>query len=183
MSEIRFLVKMRKNRIGAQGSVIILILLLLVLMFIMGMTILGMKATQAKSSVLMKQALAVKQVALSGIEDARLKLLKDIDFPPRGGTDDTLYSYSEILQFPGDSEPVGEYTVTVDSSCNEPEKPSRYDRKVIITSVGVIRDPSGNVTAQHKITAILDTSETSRSGLGDNPYLYRVIDLRDCGNI
>lgn len=183
MSEIRLLMKMRRKRIEAQGSVIILVLLLLVLMFTMGMTILGMKVTQAKSSVMMKQALVARQVALSGIEDARLKLLKDIDFPPRGGYDDTIYSYSECLQFPGDSEPVGEYTVTVDSSCNEPENSTRYDRKVIVTSFGVIRDRNGNVTARHKITAIVDTSEIKRTGSGENPYLYRIIDLRDCGNI
>jgi Tfp pilus assembly protein PilX len=172
-----------KGKRSQHGSVIILVLLLLVLMFTMGMTILGMKMTQARSSMMMKQALIAKQIAISGIEDARLKLLKDIDFPPRGGNDDVLYSYSEILQFPGDSEPVGEFTVTVDSSCNEPEKPSNYDRKVTITSVGIMKDKAGQVAARHRITAILDTSAKSRCGPSDNPYLYRIVDMRDCGNI
>jgi len=166
-----------------KGSVLIIVLLLLSILFIMGMAMLGIKATQARSSVLMKNSLIARQLALSGMEDARVKLCKDMNFPPRGSLRDFLFSYSEKLQYPGDSMPAGEYEVTIDTSWNEPANSADYDQKILVISVGIVRDTAGSITARHRMSAFLDTSEILRGGAAANPYLYQYIDWQDHGGL
>lgn len=166
-----------------KGAVLIVVLILLMALFVMGMTILGMKSTQAKNSRMMMHSVISKYVAESGMEDARIKLQKDLDFPPIDGRQTTSFTYNEPLSFPGDNNSVGSYTVTVDVSRCNPDDPN-YDQTIIINSKGEIKDGFGKVVSTHLITGILDASITDRNGNGSlNPFLYQYIDWQDHGNI
>ncbi len=166
-----------------KGSILVVTLILLIILFTMGMTILGMKSTQAKSSLMMTHSAMTKYIAEAGMEDARVKLLKDVDFPPKAEINDHLFSYSEELRYPGDSKSIGQYTVTIDTSKNDPSDSTQHDQTITVISEGVMRDSNGNIIARHKISAILDTSPAIRGGTADNPYIYRYIDRRDYGNL
>jgi len=161
---------------AVRGSILIIVLILLMLMFVMGLTILGMKSTEAKSTLYMKHAVMAKQIAISGMEDARVKLAKDMDFlPPKLHVSDNTMSYTETLTYPGDPFPAGEYNVTIDRSGR--------DSTIKVTSVGISRDASGNILGRSKITALLDLSTTHRFGTGTNPFYYKYTDWQDLGNI
>jgi len=149
----------------------------------MGMAMLEMRATQARCSVLMKNGIIARQLAVAGMEDARVKLCKDMNFPPRGSIGDFVFSYSEKLQYPGDTAPIGEYEVTVDISRNEPANSADYDQKIRVCSIGLVRDDAGEIIARRSITAYLDTARLERGGTAANPYLYQFIDWQDHGGL
>lgn len=169
---------MNKKR---KGSVLIIVLILMMLLFVMGMTILSIRSSQATGVAMMKYSTMAKYIAEAGMEDARVKFTKDIRFPPKGTQGDYLFSYTEALRYPGDP-PIGEYTVNIDTSTND-AKNANYDQKFLVTSIGIARDPYGNVVSRYRITAILDASLTKRGGSGQNPTLYQYIDWQDHGSL
>jgi Tfp pilus assembly protein PilX len=170
-------------RPARRGSVLIIVLLLLTVLFIMGMAMLEMNVNQAKGAVLSRNGLVARQLSVSGMEDARVKLCKDMNFPPQGSIGDYCFSYSETLTFPGDFAPAGEYQVTVDLSHNDPAHNAMYDQKIMVTSIGIVRDTSGTVLARHGITAFFDTAQVVRGGSTANPYVFQYIDWQDQGRL
>jgi hypothetical protein len=163
-----------------RGSVLIVVLILLMVLFIMGMTLLGIKSTQAKSAMLMKYAVVARYIAEAGMEDARIKLIKDLDFPPRSSGSEHLFTYEEELQYPGDSV-IGEFVVTIDTSRNDPALSSLYDSTILVTSMGIVKDERGNTRARHRIKATMDTSPVNRYGPGANPCRYKFVEWQDHG--
>ena len=170
-----------KVSLRERGSVLILVLILLMILFVMGMTLLSIRSTQATGVAMMKYGMVAKYIAEAGMEDARVKFTKDLKFPPGGSQGDYFFSYTESLKYTGDRV-LGEYTVTIDTSRNVPGTPN-YDRSVLVTSVGISRDPNGNIMARHKISALLDASLQKRGGSGENPNLYQYIDWQDQGSL
>ena len=166
-----------------RGAVLIAVLILLVLILVMGMAILNVKSTQAKSSLLMRYSKMAKLIAQAGMEDARVKLCKDMDFPPQPTRDEYCFSYSETLQYPGDSAPAGQYVVTIDLYRNDPALPGSYDQTLLVTSEGIVTNPDGSVAARHRISAVFDTAQLERGSINTNPYRYKFIDWRDHGNL
>lgn len=90
----------------------LLVLLLTSLLLVLGMAFLASQGPENQLSQDLVEATQAYQLARSGIEEARLKLAKDPAFPPRGGQDSQLFTYSESLR-DGDTL-VGTYRVTVD---------------------------------------------------------------------
>lgn len=162
------------------GSVLIIVLILLTVVFIMGMTMLTMRVAQTKSSVMMKYAVMAKYLAEAGMEDARMKLLKDYDFPP-SYTGGRKFSYTEALQYPGDPSPIGEYKVTIDASRNAPGD-EYSDHTIYVTAFGIIKDRDGKELACHQVSAVFDTAPKDRKeATQDNPHRFKYIEWQDQG--
>ena len=114
-----------------RGFALVTSLLMISLLFVMGIGFLGKRAAQyrgVRQSLLAAQARAI---AWAGLEHARTKLEKDINFPPNAGSEEQgSFSYSEQVLHP-DGSLAGSYTVTLDLTyVKEP-----YYR-LLITSTG-----------------------------------------------
>ncbi len=166
-----------------QGSVLIIVLLLIMVLFLMGMTMLGIKSTQAKSAVMTRYSIIAREIAIAGIEDARVKLTKDIDFPPGECAYGAPFSYCETLQYCDTEAPVGEYLVNVDFQKNDPTQYSSFDNTIKVTSVGTARGPNNSIMARYRISALLDTRKKNRFGAGANPRRYKYIEWQDHGSL
>ena len=139
-----------------RGMVLVVVLLLSIVMAIMGMAFIGSRALlYQESSRIGEQALA-KAFAESGLEDARVKLDKDPDFPPPGREEQNSFSYSEDMSdLSGNF--LGYYEVTIDTTyAVEPYSILR------ITSVGRV-GPRDKPRGQHVLRAELDIAQTDRS--------------------
>ena len=99
------------------------------------------------------QALALAQ---AGLEDARLKLERDIDFPPAGDPGQLLFTYSEDVVI--DGERVGAYRVSIDTSIASTD----YDL-LRITSTGLVgssEDPRAQRTLKLDLDRDTDRAST-----------------------
>ncbi len=159
-----------KNDDGRRGSTLLVVLLVLVILLILGMAFLTRQthlhgaANQAQLSV------AARAIAESGLEDARAKLEKDVDFPPQADPTQQSFTYSEDLTDITNTDPVGQYTVTIDLSKKE------KNGIIAITSVGRL---SKDTQIQRVLYAEIDSS----GDLATNPKFYRYIHFEDRGGL
>ncbi|MCL5773825.1 MAG: hypothetical protein M1536_05535 [Firmicutes bacterium] len=143
------------------------------------MGLLSIKATQYKVAILEKNFSIARTLAEAGLEEARVKINKDLNFPPEVA-EQSIYSYTEEV-VNSDGERIGVYQVSVDMS-----KDKSPDYYIIITSTGIVgtTDPSDNPLAIRSISARIDTASKERSNpLNDNGYYFRVIDYQDGGSL
>jgi len=173
---------MSGTRRGRRGAILAVVMLLLIVLFVMGMTLLSVKNTQAKSSMMMRFGKMAKYIALAGMENARVKLMKDLDFPPEDIIEDHCFTYAEELQFPDGSPSAGYYVVTVDATRNDPKEDS-FDRTIRVTAVGVATERDGSIVASHRITAVLDASVTTRGSTALNPFRYQFVEWQEHGTL
>lgn len=90
------------------------VLLFLSLLLIMGMAMLASQALRYRGAVAAREGALALSLAEAGMEDARVKLQKDPDFPPPGAPEQKTFSYAEELLSP-DGRPVGRYVVMLDA--------------------------------------------------------------------
>ena len=97
-----------------RAFVLITALLLSVILLVTGLGVMSAQATRYAASALIADSLQAKNAALSGLEDVRVKLAKDVKFPPRKSKarGQTKFAYSENLLVDPDK-PVS-YTVVID---------------------------------------------------------------------
>lgn len=95
-----------------------------------------------------------RAIAWAGLEDARLKLGLDPDFPPRLALGQTRFSYGEPFD-ELDGSPLGSYQVELDATWSQDHRVMR------VRSVGVL-GALDNPTARVRLTADLDL-DASRS--------------------
>lgn len=69
-----------------------------------------------RTSLTIKLEQQARWLAHSGIEDARIKLQKDPNFPPPMGPEGIFYSYAEQVTNLGGGATIGSYEVIVDQS-------------------------------------------------------------------
>ena len=115
---------MRRQR---RGFVLITALLLAVIMLVTGLGIMSAQASRYAASAVIAEGLQARNAALSGLEDVRVKLAKDVKFPPRKSKKrgQTKFAYSEDL-FVDPVQPVS-YSVVVDFEYErEVNVPSRF---------------------------------------------------------
>lgn len=164
---------MRRQR----AFILILCLMIAVLLLVMGMGFLGKRSSQYRGSRLSAPALQAQALAEAGLEDARVKLLKDQDFPPEGADDQTVFSYTERLTDLSGN-PVGLYTVTVQT--RDRDLPVGI---IDIQSAGTVLDENGRPVAHRVLAAELDVAPTDRLSGGPNANLYRYLNFQDRGGI
>jgi hypothetical protein len=142
----------------------------------MGVSFLTIKEMQYKSAVFLERSVMAGLIAEAGMEDARIKLEKDFDFPPRGDEDQTLLAYSEPFYDMDGTTLIGHYAILIDISRKEP--PYFIIR---ITSIGTVGDADAPL-ARRKIVAELDIP-TIRGGSTTNPDFFRYINWQDSGSL
>ncbi|MEW6278227.1 MAG: hypothetical protein AB1758_06370, partial [Candidatus Eremiobacterota bacterium] len=104
-------------------------------------------------------------LARAGLEEARIKLQKDLTFPPC--EEQPAFDYSEDLA-DLDGNPMGHYEVRVDMTWTDAPYGIAH-----ITAVGRTGSRA-SPTAQHTIQAELDVLPTDRSNPANpNPNLFR----------
>jgi len=159
-----------------RGFLLVTVLLLMILMLTLGMTFLGKRSAQYRRASLVEQALVARSLAEAGMEDARLKLQRDLLFPQQSD-DQTLFSYSEVMSVNGVR--VGSYTVTIDNTYKAP--PFLI---LVVRSMGQAgRDPS-NPTATRRFRAEYDLSQQMRDNPSNPNAFYRqLIQFQDLGGL
>ncbi len=149
-------------------------LLLLIVIFVLGVGFLAKRISSYRGAVAAQTSSQAKQAALAGMEDVRVKLDKDYNFPPESGPGQELFTYSESLNdLAGTS--VGGYRVTVDRHLQK--LPYAVIRVRSEGWSGLANEPK----AQHRIYAELDVSQLERGTNTPNPNLYRWINWLDGG--
>lgn len=92
-------------------------LLLGLILLVTGLGLMSAQASRYGAAARLPEALQAKNAALSGLEDARVKLAKDVKFPPRKSKDrgQTKFAYSEnLFDDPASGEPPVSYSVVID---------------------------------------------------------------------
>ncbi|MEW6282181.1 MAG: hypothetical protein AB1758_26480 [Candidatus Eremiobacterota bacterium] len=136
-----------------QGVVLIMVLLGFVLLLLLGMGLLGSQAARYRAATRAAEASQARQMAIFGLEDARLKLERDVAFPPDSSLGQTSFSYSEDVTLP-DGSPAS-YSVVVELAFNRP--PWMAYR---VTSTGAVGPRDRPVTV-HTINAEMSTDPGS----------------------
>lgn len=152
-----------------RGSVLIAVLLLLVILLILGLAFLTQQSLLYSATSQAQFSVAARAVAEAGLEDARGKLEKDLDFPPAADPDQKIFTYSEPLTNLSGRE-VGQYTITIDQT-------NRKKNGIIaVTSVGSL---AGTSTARRILYAELDVSGTFLT----NPQFFTFVHFEDRGGL
>ncbi|MFA5508741.1 MAG: hypothetical protein WC423_25175, partial [Vulcanimicrobiota bacterium] len=99
----------------ARGSILIVVLMLITVLLVMGMGFLASRVGEyraARQAVLSVQA---KGLAMAGMEETRVKLLKDFDFPPIAAIDQPAYQVVEPVHDLDGTTVLGFYEATVET--------------------------------------------------------------------
>ncbi len=104
-----------RSRLRSSGFLLVASLMLSTLFLVAGLGLLGAQSSRYAAATRVAEGLQAKNAALSGMEDVRVKLAKDVKFPPRSSKDREQYrfAYSENVGKAGE-EPEVSYTVVID---------------------------------------------------------------------
>lgn len=149
-----------------RGSTLVLALLIAALLLVVGTA--NLLEHRARYSARAAAALSVQAEALAraGLEDFRIKLERDPDFPPRDDVTHTVFSYTETI------DGAGAYQVTCDTSlAGSPWY------LLQVTSAGWV-GRSEEPQAQWVLHGEVDLSPVERGTTNDNPraYYFRLLD-------
>lgn len=91
---------MRRRR---GGFLLVAALLITIVFLVSGLGILSAQASRYAASARIAEGMQAKNAALAGLEDVRVKLAKDVHFPPRKSKarGQSKFAYSETLSEPG----------------------------------------------------------------------------------
>jgi len=175
--------KPAKKRIRA--AILIATLFLSLILLIMGMALLSIKTSQMKSTVLTGQAVRARHLAEAGMEDAKIKLQKCVDFPQQVEDQEEFTYREEVSDFDGNI--IGIYKVTINiRNRNEHHyvqvislgitghiitNPTSEQKKECI-KVGPNSDQYLRPEARRLITAIMPTDPPDVSTPHPNNYQY-----------
>ena len=148
-----------------KGFLLVTSLLLTALLFVCAGLFLASRVAQRKASTAAFAALQAREMAWAGLEDCRLKILKDYAFPPKASDDLRAFSYTEIVR-DGAGRPLGSYTVQID--VRYAEAPYRI---YPLISVGSALNADGSLRARHQLRAEFDLRN------------YRFLTVRDLGEL
>jgi len=155
---------------------LIAVLLILVILMTLGLGLMSKRAAQYSSAPIAQNAAQALAIAQAGIEDARAKLSKDLDFPPAAAVQQTTFSYVENLYDVDGVTSVGSYQITVDTSLKKPSTSI-----IQVQSIGVL-GPSDAPIARRRLHAEFDVSPTDRAGSSNpNSNLYQIVQFQDLG--
>ena len=152
---------MRERR----AFLLIAVLMISLILLTMGLAFLGSRPALYASAQQAQLAATARALARSGLEDARVKLNKDIQFPPTPGVGQVTFTYMENMVV--GAQTVGSYRVTIDSTYNYPPF-----SVLSITATG-FAGPTGAPTASHTYVAFLDVSSTA------SPTFFQYINWAD----
>ena len=150
-----------------------LALMLATLFGVIGGAYMQSQATLYGGGSKLTRSLQARQLAEIGVEDARCKLQRDIDFPPPASRDQRAFSYIENYLDPFTNLSLGTYTVTIDLTYRD----APY-HLVVVRSVGFVQ--SGGEIAMKTLVVELDVSPEDRDSPGDeNPHYLQTLRWRE----
>lgn len=144
-----------------RGFLLITSLMITVILLLLGMGMLGSQSSRYEASKQSAYSSQARQLAVAGLEDARIKLELDVNFPPPPGPGQVRFSYSESLELPYDPPVTGTYTVTIDMT--HADDAGRY---ITVTSVGSVGNPTEPV-GQYRLRGEIDNQPGGRP---NNPH-------------
>ncbi len=177
--------KQRRVSLGLRqrGSLILGALFLFAILISLGLGVMSSQVSRMRVAQAQSQSFQARGLALAGWEDLRVKLGKDILFPPLGD-DQPFFSYSEDV-YDSEGEYYGSYTVILDSRFravvrDRPliEQDSEFYPEVgfyLVTCVGRVGPRAGHPDAERTITFEIDMRP------GNQPF--RIIRIEDHGSL
>ncbi len=141
-----------------QGFLLVACLLLLSVMMVMGLGLMSSRASRYEAAALTAQSARARALAWAGLEATRIKLCKDLDFPPPHTEGSLPFQFTEQVMDLDGSTRLGSYTITIDSSWKH--IPYQVLR---VSSLGTLGPSEGLRNPQVKIVAELDLSPRLRS--------------------
>lgn len=157
-----------------RGFALIVSFLLLLVIFVLGIGFLSKRSALYRAALSTRAASQARLAALAGVEDCRVKLEKDLHFPPFGSLEQKVFTYSEGLANLAGVEQGG-YLVTVDKRLIT--QPFAVIR---ITSVGYT-GPADRPLATRQIDCELDASPVIRGTTDPNPNYFHFLNWLDGG--
>lgn len=142
------------------GFVLVAALMIGVIFLVTGLGLLSAQASRYAASAVIAEGVQAKNAALSGLEDVRVKLAKDVKFPPRKSKarGQTKFAYSENL-LPHPEKPVS-YSVVIDyeleREVNAPNRWGPYRWGLYRVTVSGYVGPRNNPIAQALLYAEYD---------------------------
>ena len=94
--------------------VLVAVLLILALLVIFGLVMLSKESAHFEAARRDAFSAQAFELAMAGLEDARVKLDKDYHFPRSNGSEQVLLSYSEVVYDLDEVTELGSYRVTID---------------------------------------------------------------------
>ena len=137
-------------------------MMLCLMLVVFGMGFLGKRGPQYGASLAMARATQARALAEAGLEDARVKLDKDLFFPPPGDQDQLLFTYTEAVNDDFTGQLVGYYAVTVDTRwAADPLDPPNPKHPSVITvwSKGLLGPDPLHPAAQSSLLMEIDVHE------------------------
>jgi len=156
-----------------RGFALIFVLLLIILLLAVGMAFMGKRSPQYDAAYQASLQVQARALAEAGLEDAHQKFMKDLNFPPLGDRDQTLFSYSEEVREVGSEHLVGYYFVTVDTSWSKRRSNpmENFPPIITVTSKGVlgsdIRKPAATSRLKMEIEVDINDPPTQPMRLTD----------------
>lgn len=158
-----------------RGIGIVAALLLISLLFLLGLGVASQGASRYQQAAWMEKQVAARALAEAGLEDARVKLLKDWAFPPPTSLLSSSFTYTEQVQ-DLDGNLVGTYTVELDYAL----MPDPH-RIMKVRSTGEL-GPPGERRVRRTLEAEVDMSATLRSSpTTPNPDYVHFLSIFDLG--
>ena len=99
-----------------RGFLLITALLIIIILMLIGMGFLGSQAARYRAALRSAESSQARQLALAGLEDARIKMELDENFPPKGALNQDTFSYSEKLTITSTPSVNGTYTVIINAT-------------------------------------------------------------------
>ena len=95
-------------------------LLVLISLLLLGMGLMSAQTARYRGVNRSQEAAQAFQLAQAGLEDVRLKLEVDTNFPPNPGDDQPLFNFAEDVQIGATT--IGSYEVTLDRTHEAPAR-------------------------------------------------------------
>lgn len=139
-------------RLKRRGVLLILVLILVATLFVMAAGFLSTRTRERETVVAARDSFQAQQLAYSGLETVRVRMVNDFNFPPAAmGPLQEVFKFSEIVMDFDDVNEIGRYQIFCDRRWIDPPY---YILRV--TSVGQVGDADGN-PVRHKIIAEFST--------------------------
>lgn len=150
-----------------KGFLILVALAVLTFLLVLGMGLMSAQQARYRGLQRCQESAQARQLALSALEDVRLKLEMDPGFPPNPAEDQPLFNYSEEVNISG--QPVGSYEVLLDRSLDR-----RPYGLLVVVCTGTV-GPKERPVAQRTLRAEL------RRIVNDDPaqVVWRWVSLQD----
>jgi type II secretory pathway component PulK len=101
-----------------KAFLIVTALFVLAVLLVLGMGLMNSQSARYRAAAQSQDTAQALELAMSGLDDARVKLELDANFPPNPAEDQMNFNYAEDVQIAGTD--IGSFEVTVDTTYNQP---------------------------------------------------------------